>query len=219
MINPRLFVPDIISAASVCHLFIASASAAEAYLVVDRLEENPRKRSILRTLHRLYWMYSFPRIQFRSFLGVSMFLLASLSASLLIRPYLARNALPLPGASQRPPMPPSSNRATHSCTVRRSTSAKSEAVFVEWHLSTPMTAIILLRILTSLSAHMASVSSRIFLLLSLMDGSAICRSISLSATVHHEAKFSISATQGYAVLLQTSPHFRAGAPDPIGCTS
>ena len=40
------------------------------------------------------------------------------SAGFLIRPYLAREALPLPGASRRPPMPPSSNRATHGCTVR-----------------------------------------------------------------------------------------------------
>ena len=94
------------------------------------LDENPRKRRILRTLHRLYLASSLPRIQFRSFLGVSMFLPASLSASFLILPYLARGGLPLPGASRRPPMPPSSNRATHSWTVRRSTSAKYAASFV-----------------------------------------------------------------------------------------
>ena len=82
-------------------------------MVADLLDENPRKRRILRTLHRLYLALSLPRIQFRSFLGVSMFLPASLSASFLIRPYPARGGLPLPGASRRPPMPPSSNRATH----------------------------------------------------------------------------------------------------------
>ena len=72
-------------------------------------------------------------------------------------------------------MPPSSNRATHSCTVRRSTSARSEAIFVEWPLRAPKTAIILLRILISLSACMASVSSRIFLSFSSMGGSVIIK--------------------------------------------
>ena len=96
-------------------------------MVADLLGENPRRRRILRTLHRLYLAFSFPRIQFRSFLGVSMFLPASLSASFLIRPYPARGGLPLPGASRRPSMPPSSNprhpqldRApVHVCEVRR----------------------------------------------------------------------------------------------------
>ena len=64
-------------------------------MVADLLDENPRKRRILRTLHRLYLASSLPRIQFRSFLVVSMFLPASLSASFLIRPYPARGGLPL----------------------------------------------------------------------------------------------------------------------------
>ena len=118
IVNPRLFAPDIVPVAPACHCLTESASVTETYMVADLLDENPRKRRILRTLHRLYLASSLPRIQFRSFPGVSMFLLASLSASFLIRPYLARKALPLPGASRRPPMPPSSNRATHSCTVR-----------------------------------------------------------------------------------------------------
>ena len=70
-------------------------------------------------------------------------------------------------------MPPSSNRATHSWTVRRSTSAKYAASFVGYPASIPRTAIILLRILASCSAHMASVSSRIFLSVSSMGGLSI----------------------------------------------
>ena len=70
-------------------------------------------------------------------------------------------------------MPPSSNRATHSWTVRRSTSAKYAASFVGYPASIPRTAIILLRILISLSACMASVSSRIFLSVSSMGGLSI----------------------------------------------
>ena len=173
IVNLRLFAPDIVPAAPACHCLTASAPAAEAYIVADLLDENPRKRRILRTLHRLYLASSLPRIQFRSFLGVSMFLPASLSASFLIRPYPARGGLPLPGASRRPPMPPSSNRATHSWTVRRSTSAKYAASFVEYPASIPRTAIILLRILTSCSARMVSVSSRIVLSVSSMGGLSI----------------------------------------------
>ena len=173
IVNPRLFAHDIVPAAPACHCLTASESAAEAYSVVDLLDENPRRRRILRTLHRLCLAFSFPRIQFRSFLGVSMFLPASLSASFLIRPYPARGGLPLPGASRRPPMPPSSNRVTHSWTVRRSTSAKYAASFVGYPASIPRTAIILLRILASCSARMASVSSRIFLSVSSMGGLSI----------------------------------------------
>ena len=165
----------------------------------DLLDENPREHRILRTLHRLYWASGLQRIQFRSFLGVSMFLPASPSASFLIRPYLAREALP--GASRRPPMPPPSNRAAHSCTVRWSTSAKSEAIFVEWPLRTPKTAIILLRILISPSACMASVSSHIFLLFSSMGGSAIRRSLSFFSLSFREAKFSMSVTLGQGIQL------------------
>ena len=118
IINPHFFAPDIVPVAPACHCLTESASAVEAYMVADLLDKNPKKRRILRTLHRLYLTSSLQRIQFRSFLVVSMFLPASLSASFLIRSYLAREALPRPGVSQRPPMPPSSNRATHSCTVR-----------------------------------------------------------------------------------------------------
>ena len=91
-------------------------------------------------------------------------------------------------------MPSSSNQATHNCTVRRFTSAKSEAILVEWPLRTPKTAIILLRIRISLSACMASVSSRIFLLFSSMGGSTIRRSLSFSVTLVRKAKFSMGVT-------------------------
>ena len=90
-------------------------------------------------------------------------------------------------------MPPSLNRSTYSCTVRRFTPAKSEAVFVEWPLNAHRTAIILLLILMSFSTRMASVIW-IFLLFSIMDGSAIRRSISFSVIAYHEAKFSMSVT-------------------------
>ncbi len=151
--------------------------------MVDLLDENPRDHIILRTLHRLYFANNFPRIQFRSFLGVSMFLPLSRSASFLIRPYPTHLGLPLPEASRRPAMPSSSNRAAHSCTVRWSTSAKSEAVFVVCPLRTPLTAIILLRILASFSACMASVSSRIFLSIASMYGLTIRGSLSFSAVL------------------------------------
>ena len=77
IVNPRLFAPDIVPVAPACHRLTESASAAVAYMVADLLDENPRKRRILRTLHRLYLASSLQRIQFRSFLGVSMFLPAS----------------------------------------------------------------------------------------------------------------------------------------------
>ena len=173
IVNPRLFAPDIVPVAPACHCLTESASAAEAYMVADLLDENSRRRRILRTLHRPYLASSLQRIRFRSFPGVSMFSPASLSASFLIRPYLAREALPLPGASRRPPMPPSPNRAAHSWTVRRSTSAKYAASFVGYPASIPRTAIILLRILASCSARMASASSRIFLSVSSTGGLSI----------------------------------------------
>ena len=96
-------------------------------MVADLLYENPRKRRILRTLHRLYLASSLPRIQFRSFLGVSMFLSASLSASFLIRPY-PRAWRPSPSGSVPEatdaalvePRHPQLDRApVHVCEVRR----------------------------------------------------------------------------------------------------
>ena len=92
-----------------------------------------------------------------------MFLSLSLFASLLILTNATLGRLPLPGASRRPSMPSSSNRAIHSRMVRSSMPAKSVATLVECPLSTPRTAIILSRILMSFSVRMASVSSRILL--------------------------------------------------------
>ena len=78
-------------------------------MVADLLDENPRRRRILRTLHRLCLASSLQRIQFRSFLGVSMLLPASLSASFLIRPYPARGGL----------APSGSVPEGHRCRLRR----------------------------------------------------------------------------------------------------
>ena len=62
IVNPYLFAPDIVPVASACHCLTESASAAEACMVADLLDENPRKRRILRTLHRLYLASSLRRI-------------------------------------------------------------------------------------------------------------------------------------------------------------
>ena len=187
IVNPRLFAPDTVPVAPACHRLTESASAAEACMVADLLDENPRKRRILRTLHRLHLASSLRRIWFRSFLVVSMFLLASLSASFLIRPY-PRAWRPCP-FRERP--------GGHRCRPRRTappTAGPCAGPRLRRSRRDPLWGIP--RVFrkhrhhpvadpdTSCSARMASVSSRIFLLFSSMGGSTIRRSLSFSVACH-----------------------------------